>query len=218
MRSRMRRTKAGRNRAAVSSGRAISVSSVVIAAALLAGAPSAFGDYARSGPCLDYASEPSIAPSGKVPRSNYSFGSYYTPVTVAQWGLQAAANYAATRRGRYRRDVLLAARWLVHHQSRGGGWGHPFAFSVAGFETLRPGWISAMGQGQAMSLLWRAWQLSRRPAYRRAARRAVPSLQAPRLARWSAGRLRRRRLVRGVSHDATVSRPKRLHVQPARSL
>jgi hypothetical protein len=174
----MRRTKPGHELFAMASGRAISVS-VLTAAAVLAGAPSAVGDYARSGPYLDYASEPSIAPSGKVPRSGYSFGSYYTPVTVAQWGLQGAANYAATRRGRYRRDALLAARWLVRHQSRDGGWHYPFAWSVAGFETLPAGWISAMGQGQAMSLLWRAWQLKRRPAYRRAARRAVRPFKRP---------------------------------------
>lgn len=162
----------------MSSGRAVCVG-VLTAAALLAGAPSAVADYARSGPYLDYASERTIAPSGKVPRSQYSFGSYYTPVTVAQWGLQAAANYAATRRSRYRRDTLLAARWLVRHQSRDGGWGYPFAWTVPRFETLPAGWISAMAQGQAMSLLWRAYQLKRRPAYRRAARRAVRPFKRP---------------------------------------
>lgn len=143
------------------------------AATLLAAAPSAFADYARSGPYLDYASQRTIAPSGTVPKSRYPFGDYYTPVTVAQWGLQADANYAATHKRRYRRDTLLAAGWLVRHQTADGAWGYPFAWTVPKFETLPAGWISSMAQGQAMSLLWRAWHLKQRRAYRKAALRAL---------------------------------------------
>ena len=160
------------------SGRGLAVT-VLTAAALFVGTPAAVADYGRSGPYLNYGSEPSFWPSGKLPRGHYSFGDYYTPVTVAQYGLKAHADYAATRKARFRRDTLLAARWLVRHQSRDGGWHYPFDWTVHGFERLPAGWVSAMGQGQAMSLLWRAWQLKRQPAFRRAARRAVRPFKRP---------------------------------------
>ena len=158
--------------AAMLSGRSLFVT-VITAAALLTAAPSAVAEYGRSGPYLDYLSEPSFSPSGALPKSHYSFGDYYTPIVVAQYGLKAHADYVATHKRKYRRDVRLAARWLVRHQADDGGWHYPFPWTVRGFEPIPAGWISAMGQGQAMSLLWRAWQLERRPAYRRAARLAV---------------------------------------------
>ncbi len=129
--------------------------------------------YDRDGPYLDYALMFALGEHGKVPRSEYSFGRFYTPVTVAQYGLQAASNHSLTGRRVYRGDALLAANWLVRHQRRDGGWPYRFAFTVSGFAPLSPGWVSAMGQGQAMSLLWRAYRLRPRPAYRRAAVRAI---------------------------------------------
>jgi heparosan-N-sulfate-glucuronate 5-epimerase len=73
----------------------------------------------------------------------------------------------------HRADALLAAGWLVRHQRPNGGWRYGFPFTVACFPRLEAGWISAMAQGQAMSLLWRAHRLRPRPAYRRAALRAL---------------------------------------------
>jgi heparosan-N-sulfate-glucuronate 5-epimerase len=160
------------------SRRAFSVT-VLTAAALFVAAPSAVADYGRSGPYLDYVSEPSSMPSGKLPRSHYSFGDYYTPIVVAQYGLKAHADYIATHRRRYRRDVLLAARWLVRNQADDGGWHYPFPWTVRGFDPIPTGWMSAMGQGQAMSLLWRAFKLKRQPAFRRAARQAVRPFRHP---------------------------------------
>ncbi len=135
--------------------------------------PSAFAAYGRNGPYLDYSTTFALGAHGVVPRSEYSFGTYYTPVTVSQYGLQAAANLTVTGDRAYRADALLAARWLVHHQSSGGGWRYRFRFTVQGFPALHPGWVSAMAQGQAMSLLWRAYRLHPAPAFRAAAVRAV---------------------------------------------
>jgi heparosan-N-sulfate-glucuronate 5-epimerase len=129
--------------------------------------------YDRDGPYLDYSTMYALGEHGRIPRSQYSFGSFYTPVTVAQYGLQAASNYLATKRHTYRSDALLAADWLLHHQHRDGAWHYGFRFTVSGFEPLAPGWISAMAQGQAMSLLWRADRLRPRAAYRLAALRAL---------------------------------------------
>lgn len=128
--------------------------------ALTAATP-ASAAYGRNGPYLDYATVVPLGKHGKPPTA--------TPVTVAQYGLQAAATFSVTGRRAYREDALQAADWLVRNQSRGGGWGYRSAFTVRGFPPLQRGWVSAMAQGQAMSLLWRAYRLKPRRSYRRAA-------------------------------------------------
>ncbi|XP_034142382.1 D-glucuronyl C5-epimerase B [Drosophila guanche] len=51
-----------------------------------------------------------------------------------------------------------AAEWFVHNQDpKSGGWTNPVRRSLNGFTELRPGWISAMGQGHAISVLARAY-------------------------------------------------------------
>jgi heparosan-N-sulfate-glucuronate 5-epimerase len=129
--------------------------------------------YGRNGPYLDYATTVQLGEHGKLPVAVYPFGRYYTPVTIAQYGLQAAANYLVSGRRVHRADALLAANWLVGHQRAGGGWLYRFPFTVSGFPPLKRGWVSAMAQGQAMSLLWRAYRLRPLAAYRRAALRAL---------------------------------------------
>lgn len=59
-----------------------------------------------------------------------------------------------------------AANWLLRHQDERGGW--PIMVQrrlVAGIMELPPGWYSAMGQGQAMSVLVRAYLDSKDEKY-----------------------------------------------------
>lgn len=59
-----------------------------------------------------------------------------------------------------------SANWLVRHQDSRGGW--PIMVTrrlVAGVLELAPGWYSAMGQGQAMSVLCRAYTLTKDRTY-----------------------------------------------------
>ena len=54
-----------------------------------------------------------------------------------------------------------SADWLVRHQDHKGGWPIQVRRKMAsGLIDLAPGWYSAMGQGQAMSLLMRAFNRS----------------------------------------------------------
>ncbi|XP_037716981.1 D-glucuronyl C5-epimerase B [Drosophila subpulchrella] len=63
-----------------------------------------------------------------------------------------------------------AAEWFIHNQdSKTGGWANPVRRSLNGFAELRPGWISAMGQGHAISVLSRAYWHSGDERYLRAA-------------------------------------------------
>ncbi|XP_017125745.1 D-glucuronyl C5-epimerase B [Drosophila elegans] len=64
-----------------------------------------------------------------------------------------------------------AAEWFVHNQDpKTGGWANPVRRSLNGFAELRPGWISAMGQGHSISVLARAyWHSGGDERYLRAA-------------------------------------------------
>nr|SVE79356.1 EOG090X0272 [Daphnia magna] len=63
-----------------------------------------------------------------------------------------------------------SADWLVRHQDSSGGWPIGVKRKIAsGKADLDPGWYSAMGQGQAMSLLMRAYYRSGKTHYLEAA-------------------------------------------------
>jgi hypothetical protein len=93
------------------------------------------------------------------------------PGTVALYGLRFW-----DLGGRRRALALLAARWLVNHQSRDGSWRVPFP--VPG-EGLASGWDSAMYQGAAISLLLRAYAATSQRSFLDAARAALAPFYAP---------------------------------------
>ncbi|XP_061396807.1 D-glucuronyl C5-epimerase B [Musca vetustissima] len=63
-----------------------------------------------------------------------------------------------------------AAEWFVGHQDlRTGGWPNPVRRNLNGFAELKPGWLSAMGQGHAISVLARAYWHSGDKRYLKAA-------------------------------------------------
>ncbi|KAK6177681.1 hypothetical protein SNE40_015734 [Patella caerulea] len=63
-----------------------------------------------------------------------------------------------------------AANWLVYHQNDRGGWPIMVQRSlIPGVLELPPGWYSAMAQGQAMSLLVRAYLRTQNTKYLQAA-------------------------------------------------
>ncbi|BFZ23865.1 hypothetical protein BsWGS_26904 [Bradybaena similaris] len=67
-----------------------------------------------------------------------------------------------------------AANWLERHQDERGGWPIMVArHLVVGVMELPPGWYSAMGQGQAMSVLVRAYLHSKHEKYLQAAINAL---------------------------------------------
>lgn len=77
------------------------------------------------------------------------------------------------------REFLFLAEWLLEHRSAepdGVVWRIDVPVPKYGEE---PGWISAMGQGQAISVLLRAHQLSGRDEFLEAARAALPALCRP---------------------------------------
>ncbi|CAH8655625.1 unnamed protein product [Schistosoma rodhaini] len=69
---------------------------------------------------------------------------------------------------------MSAADWFIKHQDKkSGGWSVNVRRSLNGRKALKPGWYSAMGQGQAISLLVRAYNYTRNPLYLEACHRAL---------------------------------------------
>lgn len=70
-------------------------------------------------------------------------------------------------------SFMAAAKWLLRHQNEQGNWPITVKRKVVDGVTLLPDWYSAMAQGQALSLLTRAYLYTKTPAYLRAALRAT---------------------------------------------
>jgi hypothetical protein len=124
---------------------------------------------ADTGEYLHFADEPSVeaqyplGPDG-VPQPHYPWGVEDNPVTVAQWALQ---NWSWWLRGRDQKHLdatLRGADWLVARQEPDGDLPYLFDVDGAGVPMNAP-WISAMAQGQAMSVWVRAHSQTGDPRY-----------------------------------------------------
>jgi hypothetical protein len=117
---------------------------------------------------LDYAQEPlgsyTIGPEG-VPWQPVNGVWVQHPDGIAQWGLR---EYAYGHGG----PLMRAARWLAKHERADGGIPYLFDVDGAGVPMVAP-WISCIAQGQAISELMRAYQLTGSATYLHAARHAL---------------------------------------------
>ena len=128
-----------------------------------------------------------------VPRINYTtlfrghpqvdqtrnYGIHYTPVTIAQYALALWSAYLQTGRDEHARAFLAQSDWLCRNRTFTAAgfslWLHEFEFPIY---RLTPPWASAMAQGQGISVLVRAYQLTGESSYREEAQRAFGAFQA----------------------------------------
>ena len=68
---------------------------------------------------------------------------------------------------------LASARWLLKNQDEKGAWPIPVKRKLKTGAELKPNWYSAMAQGQALSVLTRAYHLTKDLEFLKAARRAT---------------------------------------------
>jgi hypothetical protein len=113
-----------------------------------------------------------------VPLVDYPTGPEHNPVTTAQYGL---AQWTIGLRHDQPKRIRIAVRmadWLVRTQQRGSGkWLYRFDYRAPGAGLLPAPWASALAQGQALSLLRRAYHRTHARRYLEAARRALRPLQ-----------------------------------------
>ena len=120
--------------------------------------------------------------SDGVPRVDYggSVGLRYSPITVAQYGLHCMGEWEQHDDIKKRDHALNCCRWLYDSAQDGEHdskvW--PFDFDLPFYGPRAP-WISAMAQGEAVSLLLRGAVIANRNEYELLCSRALIPFQFP---------------------------------------
>lgn len=141
------------------------------------------GEYASSGDYLGYGRAPcrpntrNSADEEGVMQRVVEGVRYYHPVLSAQCGLKAYGLYIKGDESQYESLVAYADN-LISLQDARGAFQYPFAYKyyLSG-EMLAPGWVSGMAQGQALSLLSRAYRVTKDQKYILAGRKALAFMQ-----------------------------------------
>ena len=105
-------------------------------------------------------------------RAYLSVGPRYNPTRIAAYALAHYNRYLRTQAGESRARFLQAADWFLRAPE--GKWAYDYPWSG-----LQPPWLSAMAQGEGISVLVRAWVLSGEARYLEQARRALAPFLLP---------------------------------------
>ncbi|UJL46869.1 D-glucuronyl C5-epimerase family protein [Virgibacillus sp. NKC19-16] len=111
-----------------------------------------------------------------IPKTIYAHGEYFNPSTIAQYGLQHFSLYLKNNDGASKSKFLKVANWFVNHQDSRGGWAYIFDhdFYPSRLNKLKAPWYSAIGLGMGMSVLSRAFFLTKNNKYSICALKAKP--------------------------------------------
>ncbi len=101
-----------------------------------------------------------------------SVGPQYNPTRIAAYALAHFNRYLHTKNKKNRQCFLQAADWFL--QSPDGRWTYDYPWAG-----LSPPWVSAMAQGEGISVLIRAWVLTREMQFLNQARKAVVPFMVP---------------------------------------
>ena len=118
--------------------------------------------------------------SAGVPMLDYhgSIGLQYNPIAIAQWGLGNYNLFRSTGDQRRKQKFLAASDWLVDNLAENEQgipvWSHHFDWEYR--DTLRSPWYSGLAQGQGISLLVRAAEVTEDARYMTTAADAYRSL------------------------------------------
>ncbi len=85
----------------------------------------------------------------------------YNPITVCQYGLHHFNKYLRTQKQESKEIFLIQAKWLLHDAEKAvnGAIVWRYQFDLPSYKISAP-WISGMAQGEALSVLLRAHQLT----------------------------------------------------------
>ncbi|MCB6607643.1 D-glucuronyl C5-epimerase family protein [[Clostridium] symbiosum] len=103
---------------------------------------------------------------------------YYNIVTIIQQGLIAFQLYKLTNKDKYKDEFNRVCQWLLNNQERSTGiwYYHNHYFHVPTQNEFINPWGSAMAQGQALSLLSRAYLIDNDNSYLESMELAIQSL------------------------------------------
>jgi heparosan-N-sulfate-glucuronate 5-epimerase len=102
----------------------------------------------------------------------------YQPTTIAQYALAQWNAYLATGDEKHKQAFLIQAHWFVEHETRfagdAGGW--PIPFPSHSYDTPES-WLSALTQGNVISVLIRAYRLTGKDIFLQVACRAIRTFE-----------------------------------------
>ncbi len=102
----------------------------------------------------------------------------YHPTAIAQYALAHWNAYIETDDTTHREAFMIQAHWLREHESQfaddTGGW--PIPFPLPYYGALTP-WLSALTQGNCISVLVRAYHVTGEDGFLQCARRAVRTFE-----------------------------------------
>jgi heparosan-N-sulfate-glucuronate 5-epimerase len=119
--------------------------------------------------------------SKSIPMVNYYGKYYYNPVTISNIALTEYGIYTRTKKLVNKQQFLTLADGLIRLQSKDGSFRYNFTFYKPELENavLKPGWVSAMAQGEALSVYSRAYRLTGNIKYLNAGTASLHLLQVP---------------------------------------
>ena len=108
-----------------------------------------------------------------LPMRHYlTVGVQYNPTRIAAYALAHFNRYERTRDEESKAAFFKAVEWFM--RAPDARWAYPFPWL-----DLRPPWLSAMAQGEGISVLVRAWVLTHQQRYLTQAQRALEPLIQP---------------------------------------
>lgn len=95
------------------------------------------------------------------------------PISIFQYALGCWDMYIETKDSQYRNSFLVQCKWILENQKADGSWN---CFGPIGYKNLT---VSSMGQGQAISVLLRAYILTDEVVWKNAAKKAIEFMIKP---------------------------------------
>lgn len=105
-------------------------------------------------------------------------GKQYNPTRVAGYALANWNAFLTTKEEEYKRHFLCQADWFIQ-TAKSRGMALVWQYNYNWGNKLKAPWISGMAQGQALSVLTRAYSLTKDPRYAETAEKAVRIMRIP---------------------------------------
>ena len=134
-----------------------------------------YGPFDENGvPLVDYQK---LYSSNGIRSKGEQFPTVYTPVTIAQYALHLW-KLVIQGDNEAKKKFIIQSDWLVKHleKIKNNLWGWIHYFPVPMYK-LKPGWLSAMAQGEGISVLVRTHNLTRNESYLNCAQKAFSTFK-----------------------------------------
>lgn len=108
-------------------------------------------------------------------------GKQYSPICIAQYALSNYNAFIDAREEKFKQSFIKNAEWLKDNfvdKDRFGIWAFKFDYQAAGYKCKSP-WASAMAQGQGISTMIRAYDLTRDEEYLEIISKALNAFEVP---------------------------------------